>query len=107
MPACLLCHGITVEMVWHFLLDCPHYRHQRHVWQSKLCHNTGSLSFLLNSPITTLSLLKFVHSTAQFKAFFSKEKADKILTNSQRNSELCDMLKLLINKAVERVHSLS
>ena len=69
-PACLLCQDITMESVKHFLLNCPYYRQQHHILQRKLCWNAGSLSFLLNSPVAVLPLLKFVHSTGWFKAFF-------------------------------------
>ena len=33
MPSCPLCQGITIETVKHFLLDCPHYRRERHELQ--------------------------------------------------------------------------
>ena len=88
MPSCLLCQGITIKTVKHFLLDCPHYRRERHELQQKLRRNASLLSFLLSSPITVLPLLKYVHSTGRFKAFFGKDKRDKILTNSRRNAEL-------------------
>ena len=71
-----------METVPHFLLDCPHYRHEQHELQLKLCHNAGSLSFLLNSPTAVLPLLKFVHSTGRFKSFFGKDKMDKVFTNA-------------------------
>ena len=88
LPTCLLCQGITVESVKHFLLDCPHYRQEHHMLQRKLHQNVGSLLFLLSSPVTVLPLLKYVHSTGQFKMFFGKEKDNKIDTNSQHNGEL-------------------
>lgn len=80
-PACPLCQGIIVESVKHFLLDCPHYRQQRHLLQRTLRHNAGSLSLLLNSPVAVKLLLKFVHSTGRFNTLFSKDKADKVNTN--------------------------
>ena len=105
-PSCLLCQGITVETVKHFLLDCPHYRRERHKLQLKLWWNTSSLSFLLSSPVAVLPLLKFVHSTGQFKAFFGKDKRDQILTNSRRNAELRTGLGVIVRNAQERVCNL-
>ena len=95
-PSCPFFQGITVETVKHFLLDCPHYRRERHELQLKLQQNAGSLSFLLSSPVAVLPLLKFMHSTGRFKVFFGKDKGDKILTNSQRNAELQEGLENLI-----------
>ena len=105
-PACPMCQGITVESVKHFLLDCPHYRQQHHILQRTLQHNTGSLSFLLNSPVAVKPLLKYVHSTGPFKALFGKDKADRISTNTCRNGELRsagEQLELTIWKAVASI----
>jgi len=87
-PSCPHCRGIIVEMVKHFLLDCPYYRKERHILQCKLCHNAGSLSFLLNNPAAVIPLLKFVYSTGHFKTFFSKDNKDKIYTNARNIAEL-------------------
>jgi ribonuclease HI len=87
-PSCPHCHSITVETVKHFLLDCPHYRRERHTLQCKLCRNAGSLSFLLNNPAAVIPLLKFVHSTGRLKTFFGKDNENKIHTNAQINAEL-------------------
>ena len=35
-PACPKCQGVMVESVRHFLLDCPHYKNERHTLQSCL-----------------------------------------------------------------------
>ena len=102
-PACPMCQGITVKSVKHFLLDCPHYRQQRHILQRTLRHNAGSLSFLLNSPVAVKQLLKYVHSTGRFKTLFGKDKADRISTNARCNGELRsagEQLELSIRKAV-------
>ena len=91
-----------METVKNFLLDCPHYRDERHALQRKLRRNTGSLSFL-SSPVAVLPLLKFVHATGCFKSFFGKEKEDKIHTNLRCNRELriaAEKLELTIRKAV-------
>ena len=111
-PVCPQCQGIMVESVKHFLLDCPHYRNECHVLQRKLHCNTGSLSFLLSSPVAVMPLLKFGHSTGRFKSFFGKEKDDEIHTNSRRNGELqleAKKLKSSIRKAVsdKRKHALT
>ena len=107
MPSCPLCQGITVETVKHFLLDCPHYSRERHELRLKLRRNAGSLSFLLNSPVAVLPLLKFVHSTGRFKSIFGKDKADLILTNSRRNAELRVGLDTIVRNAKERVRNLT
>ena len=102
-PACPWCQGITVETVKHYLLDCPHYRNERHILQRKLRRNAGSLSFLLSSPVAVMPLLKFIHATGRFKTHFGKDKVDKINTNSHRNGELriaADNLESSIRKAV-------
>ena len=103
LPACPQCQGIMVKTVRHYLLDCPFYRNERHSLQRKLHRNTGSLSFLLSSPIAVMPLLKYVHTTGRFKSFFGKDAADKICTNSHHNRELWLAAKKLesnIRKAV-------
>lgn len=62
-PSCPHCQGITVETVKHFLLDCPHYRHERHILQRTLRRNAASISFLLNDKKTIRPLLKYINST--------------------------------------------
>ena len=106
-PACPLCGGITVKTVKNFLLDCPHYKCERHELQLKLWHYAGSLSFLLNSPVAVLPLLKFVHSTGRLQSFFGKDKGDLIPTNSRRNAELWAGLEVLACNAEERVCNLT
>jgi hypothetical protein len=87
-PSCPHCQGITVETVKHFLLDCPHYRKERHILQRKLRRNARSLSFLLSNTTAVIPLLKFVHSTGRFKIFFGKDKEDRIQTNARKNAEI-------------------
>jgi hypothetical protein len=94
-PPCPHCQGITVESVKHFLLECPQYVRERHELQTKLQHNSNSLSFLLSSPVAVLPLLKCVHATGQFKSFCGKDISEKIHTNSRRNAELCSAAKCL------------
>ena len=86
-PVCPNCQGITVESVKHFLIDCPLYRHERHVLNTKLRRNAGSISFFLSSPVVVLPVLKFVHATGCFKTHFGKDLKDKIPTRAQRNAE--------------------
>jgi hypothetical protein len=85
-PSCPHCQGITVETVKHYLLDCPFYRKERHTLQSKLCHNTHSLSFLLSSPITIKPLLKYVHSTGHFKTFLEAGSSNQ-RTNAKNTAD--------------------
>ena len=105
-PSCPLCQGITIETIKHFLMDCLHYVRERHELRLKLWRNAGSLSFLLSSPIAVLPLLKYVHATGHFKTFFGKDKSDKILTNSHRNTELHLGLETIVQNAQERVRNL-
>jgi len=86
-PSCSHCWGITVEMVKHFLLDCPFYWKERHVFQSKLCCNAQSLSFLLSSPVATKPLLKYVHTTGHFKSFLEARNHSQI-TNVKNAADL-------------------
>jgi hypothetical protein len=62
--------------------------------------------FLLNSPVVVLPLLKYVHATGRFKSFFGKDKADRIATNAQRNTELHVGAELLVRNVAERIHNL-
>ena len=80
-PSCPHCQGITVELVKHYLLDCPKYNAERHTLCRKLRHNSSSISFLLSSSIAIKPLLKYVCATGQFKSYFANP--DKLLTNVQ------------------------
>jgi len=74
-------------MVKHFLLDCPFYRKERHVLQSKLRRNTQSLSFLFSSPIAIKPSLKYVHSTGCFKSFLEARNHSQC-TNAKNVADL-------------------
>ena len=87
-PICPNCQSITIKSVKHFLIDCPFYCHGRHMLNTKLRHNAGSISFLLSSPVAVLPVLKFVHATGRFKAHFGKHLKDKIHTKARHNAEL-------------------
>ena len=106
-PSCPLYQGITVKTIRHFLLECPHYAREKHKLCLKLQCNIGSLSFLLNSPDAVLPVLKFVQPTGHFKSFFSKDKANLILTKSRRNTELRAGLDTIIRNGKERVCNLA
>jgi hypothetical protein len=75
-----------VETVKHFLLDCPQYIQERHTLRHKLRRNAGSISFLLSNPSAVLPILKFVHSTGRFKAFFGG--GGEVEANSCETAEL-------------------
>jgi hypothetical protein len=87
-PAFLNCWYITMETVKHFLLDCPHYRKERHGLQQKLWHNTTSLSFLLNSPTAVPTLLKYVHFTGRFNHFYHLERNLTPMPGLMQNAEM-------------------
>jgi hypothetical protein len=48
-PFCPHCGGDTKETVIHFILQRPHYKHERHTLIRKLCWKAFSLEFLLSN----------------------------------------------------------
>jgi ribonuclease HI len=86
-PSCPHCHGITVETVKHYLLDCPFYRRERHELQTKLRRNAYSITFLLSSPVTIKPLLKFIHSTGWFKSLLKSGNRNQ-RTNAKNVADL-------------------
>jgi ribonuclease HI len=85
-PVCPHCRGITVETVKHILLDCPFYRRERHILQSKLRRNATSIPFLLSNPAAVKHTLTFIRSTGRFNEYVEAE--DRPMTNARRNAEL-------------------
>ena len=85
-PVCPHCRGITVETVKHFLIDCPFYRHERHILQTRLKRNAASVSFLLSNPAATKHLLTYICATGRFREHFGTD--DKPMTNARRDAEL-------------------
>lgn len=69
-PACPHCRGIVVETIHHFLFNCPHYRRERHILQTKLKRKAGSLSYLLSNAHATIPLLAYIHATGRLKTTF-------------------------------------
>ncbi|KAG2070136.1 hypothetical protein BDR04DRAFT_1201169 [Suillus decipiens] len=65
-PHCPHCPG-TEETVPHFLLDCPHYCHERHVLTQTLGCNASSMSFLLSDPSATLHLVHYINATGRLR----------------------------------------
>ena len=60
---CPNCQGFAVEMVKHFLLECPFYQCGHFMLQRKFHQEADSLTFLLSSPVAVLPLLKYIHAT--------------------------------------------
>ncbi|KNZ76505.1 hypothetical protein J132_10313, partial [Termitomyces sp. J132] len=57
-PVCPYCHGLIVESMCHFLLECLQYQHKWHVHLTCLLKcKAESISFILSSspPATNLS----------------------------------------------------
>jgi ribonuclease HI len=65
-PSCPHCLGLTVETVRHYLLQCPHYQHERHTLRRKLKRAADSISYLLSNPAATKPLLNFIRATKRF-----------------------------------------
>jgi ribonuclease HI len=69
-PYCPHCGGDTVESVFHFLIHCQQYRHERHILTQKLKRRATSLCYLLSNASAFPHLLKFVHSTSRLQQTF-------------------------------------
>jgi ribonuclease HI len=69
-PSCPHCGDAVFETVFHFLIQCPHYRHERHILARKLKWKAMSMRNLLNDNDVLLPLLSYVHSTARLKPTF-------------------------------------
>jgi ribonuclease HI len=65
-PSCPHCQGITVETVKHYLLQCPHYQHKRHILRRKLKRSADSLPFLLSNRAAIKPLIIYIRSTKRF-----------------------------------------
>jgi ribonuclease HI len=65
-PVCPHCRALTPETVKHYLLQCPHYQHERHILRRKLKRKADSLPFLLSDSTATQPLLRFVNATKRF-----------------------------------------
>lgn len=61
-PSCPHCPNVD-ETVPHYLLDCPHYRRERHALLLALGRDATSLSFLLSDSSATPHLVRFINST--------------------------------------------
>ncbi|KAG2068146.1 hypothetical protein BDR04DRAFT_1025369 [Suillus decipiens] len=70
-PFCIHCPGME-ESVPHFLLDCHHYHHQRHMMTNTLGHRASSLSFLLLDPEANTHLTRYVNATGCFHQMFGE-----------------------------------
>lgn len=60
------CGNLTVETVSHYLLQCPHYQHERHTLRRKLKRSANSLSFLLSDVSASKPLIKYILATKRF-----------------------------------------
>jgi ribonuclease HI len=65
-PSCPHCQGITVETVKHYLIQCPHYQHERHILRRKLKRSADSLPFLLSNRAAITPLAIYIRSTKRF-----------------------------------------
>jgi hypothetical protein len=68
-PNCPHCTD-TPETVLHFLVKCPHYRHERQILRQKLKNKADSIKYLLSEKDALEPLLKYIHSTARLRHTF-------------------------------------
>ncbi len=66
---CQHCEG-TPETVQHFLLNCQHYRGQRHQLRRELGRRANNLSYLLTSAKAIPSVVSFVNATRRLRSTF-------------------------------------
>jgi ribonuclease HI len=69
-PSCTHCGDTVFETVFHYLIQCPHYRHERHLLARKLKRRALSMRNLLNDNDALLPLLSYVHSTSRLRSTF-------------------------------------
>lgn len=70
-PSCPHCgNDDQHETVFHYLIQCEHYRHERHILFLKLKRMASSLSYLLTSDDAVAPLLSFVHATSRLRSTF-------------------------------------
>lgn len=66
-PSCPHCAGLVIETTCHYLLECPHYRHKRHLHLTRpLCRNVASLPFLLSSKPRAKHITRYTTATKRF-----------------------------------------
>ncbi|KIJ16394.1 hypothetical protein PAXINDRAFT_132324, partial [Paxillus involutus ATCC 200175] len=67
-PLCPYCD--KVETVEHYLTTCPQYARERHVLNTTLGRNAGSVPFLLTQPKAVIPLIIFVNSSGRLQETF-------------------------------------
>ncbi|KAJ8594485.1 hypothetical protein M405DRAFT_729715, partial [Rhizopogon salebrosus TDB-379] len=60
------------ETVHHLLLECPHYRRERHQLGRALGRKTTSIPYLLTDPEATTHLVRYINSTRRLKGIFGE-----------------------------------
>ena len=68
-PSCPKCNN-PIETIQHVLFECHHYCQKWYLIQRGLHRNAYKLAYLLSNPDVTLPLLKYIHTTHQFKQTF-------------------------------------
>jgi hypothetical protein len=58
--------------VHHYLLECPHYRHERNLLAITLGRNASSIPFLLSEEEATMPLARYIDDTARLKTTFGE-----------------------------------
>jgi len=79
-PDCDECDG-TPETVFHFIMECPKYNHQRHILRRTLRREANDLAYLLNNKNAIVPLVNYINSTNRLKTSFGviyiKEKKEE------------------------------
>ncbi|KAG2108753.1 uncharacterized protein F5147DRAFT_836967 [Suillus discolor] len=68
-PCCPHCPG-TNETVAHYLLDCPHYRGERHILVSALGRKASSMSYLLTEAEAVPHLTRYLNTMGRLRKTF-------------------------------------
>ncbi|OJA19689.1 hypothetical protein AZE42_13476 [Rhizopogon vesiculosus] len=72
-PNCAHCPQ-DEETIHHYLFDCSHVRHERHILTNTLGRKASSLPFLLTNIDAIHHLIRFINATKRFKTTFGEVK---------------------------------
>ncbi|KAG2053943.1 hypothetical protein BDR06DRAFT_913424, partial [Suillus hirtellus] len=70
-PFCPHCPQ-SEETVHHYIIDCPHYRRERHALSAAVGRKASSLPYLLSKEEAIPHLIRYVNSTKRLKDTFGE-----------------------------------